>query len=746
MLNVEELRKKLMFRLRKGKREFATKSMHFVEHPLKAGTELLIGPNKYQVDRDAFLVIIDEAPGAFWTHPVCYELHEVETGEVRIIREKYPLEKPELEFELVALHIPDLPHLKKGESEDFFKVPHIELEKLEERFGTSSFDLSRPCISNRHALFVAGMDNMPHFHTDFVIMRTVLIERYGYDPANIIIVMGDGTGYSDLPVDHPGTVAGLDAALDAYVQGGARELGSDDNLFLYTFNHGDWDGKDASLCMHPNWDSYYDYQLVAKLNNIHCGSLIVAMNQCHSGGFVTKVLSTTGSTQVAIMTACAKDQSAYPTSVGSHGYLSVALYTALNWAFPATISTSFPGYTTGSITVQDINGDGMVSAEEAWHYVHDMMHANHLATINGSETPQWGETPAGAGANLFWGGPDIEVEDGIPWWESPDVYLHDPTVIPDEITAVPSHPANWGDSYRPDMINRIVARVHNTGCAPCRNITVEFRAMSFGVGGGTTLVGTFSLEDIDPGHHAFAWVDWNFPSSLIHRCIMVRADCMGDPALPFSTSNIPTDDNQAQRNLDPLFFAPSFGDLERVEQVIERTFTIRNDLDEDGIFGVSLSKSKFRSRHIRAVIPDLESLRRMPLKSGQANEINVRFVVLPGSRIGEKLHFPLEIRRVRPKPTVVGGVTFVLEVAIGRLEGRILSRERIPVMEGSVTIENIKQPGQKYSAKVSINGTFSFTNVNPGSYRISARCKAGHARGSVFIEPNSVTKKVLLLE
>ena len=750
MLDIEKLRKKLKYRLEKEKREFATKSMHLVESPLKAGTELFVGPHKYPVPKDTFLVIIDEAPGAYWTHPVRYELHDIETGEVTVIHEEYPLEMPDIKEELVTLHTPDLPQLKKKGDEDFFEVPQLELGELEEQMATISYGLSCPCAAHKHALFVAGMDNMPDFHNDFVNMKDILVERYGYDPNNIAIAMGSGPpGYDDLPVGYPGTVAGLDQALNEYAPGGTQELGPDDTLFLYTFNHGGWDGTNAYLCMHPSWGSYYDYQLLSKLNNIHCGNLIVVMNQCHSGGFIDQVVTTTGPDQVSIMTACRYDQCAFRAATGgAHGYFSVVLYTALNWGFPDTIDPAFPGWLDGTITSHDINSDGMISAEEAWQFVHDMMHANHFATINGWETPQSAASPMEASDIMFWGLPDIEVEDGTPWWESPDIYLHNPGVIPDGYTANPQHQANWGDSYHPDTVNRIVARVHNKGCAPARNISVEFRAFSFGTGGGLTVLGTFWIDNIDPGHHEFAWVDWNFPSNLVHKCIKVRADCAGDPAEPFGTS-ITADDNQAQRNVDPLYSAPSPVNREPAGKVIERTFTVCNDLDTEAVFRISLSKDKYRSRLVQAEVlkaeSGLESLPDITLKPGEVKKIRIRFSISPKAQKGEKSHYEVAVQRIRPKPTALGGVSFVIEIAEGHLEGRIVSRRKMPITKGTVTIRNIKQMGQKYSAEVKTNGTFSFGNIDPGPYRIQAKCKEGTAKGSVLVKPNTITGKVLRL-
>ncbi len=740
-LRIEELKRKLRYRIENEPREFAESSVHLLERPLKSGTILLIGPNKYEVPNDAFLVIIDQAPGAFWTHPVRYELHDVATGEVRAIPEKYPLESPDIKGELVAVHIPNLPWLKKEEPRDFLKASPINFAELERQLATKSFGVQLAQCSNGYALFFAGMDNMPHFHTDFVIMRDLLINRYGYDSANIIIVMGDGTGYVDLPVNFAGDTAGLDAGLDAFAAGGSHALGASDNLFLFTFNHGGADAGGSFLCMAPSWGSYSAAQLKAKLDNIQCGQLIVAMNQCNSGGFISDVIATTGPAQVSIMTACRNDQSAYPSGGGgSHGYLAAAMAVALNWSFPTGVTATFPGYSAGPVTVQDSNNDGLVSAEEAWHYVEDMMTANHGPTISGIETPQWGVSSASAGASLFWGRPNLLVQDGTPWWESPDVFLHDPAVLPDDTTVGSS--ADWGDYYHPDVLNRVVACVHNGGCAPARNVTVEFRAMSFGTGGGTTLIGTYVINNIDPGHHAYAYVDWNFSSALVHRCVMVRADCLGDPAMPFG-SPIDTDDNQAQRNLDPLF--GHFGEAAEKKQIIERTFRIGNPGLREAVFTIVAGKGRVTTDLIRPVLPKKE-FEKITLKPKEQKELTIRFEISPKVERGQKLHFPLEVFMLEPDRRSMGGVSFTIEIADGRLEGRLVNRDRTVLKDGKVTIRNIKQTNLQYSSTVGRLGSFSFPHIVPGPYRISAECGRLTGRGSVFVAPNRVTTKVLSVE
>ncbi|MFA5309556.1 MAG: carboxypeptidase regulatory-like domain-containing protein [Dehalococcoidales bacterium] len=745
-MTIEELRKQLLRRLDKEKEWFTRRSLHYLVRPLEAKTQLVIGPNKYTVGKESFLVFIDEEPGAYWTHPVRYELYETGSGKVTTIIEKFPLEAPEAAKELEALHIPDLPHLKPKEKDDFLAG---EAAPRQDGPTSISYDLTSTCAPHRHALLIAGMNNMVDFYNDFANMYQILVERYGYDPANIAVAMGDGTSYADLPVDYDGTAAGINAALDAYAAGGAHPLGADDSLFLYTFNHGDNDGTNSSLCLWPSWGSYYDYQMAAKLNNIHCGDLIVAMNQCHSGGFIDDVLGSTGPTHISIMTTCKDTESGWPASTGSHGYFSVVLCTALNWdfpdaTFPAPIPATLPGYSAGIIDAQDTDLNDGVCAQEAFNYVKTMMETYHYATIGGYETPQWGESAAGIGGSMYWGLPHIDVEDGTPsWWESPDVFLNDPAVTPSDATSWPASPFYWADYYHPDTINRMVARVHNTGCAPMRNVSVEFRVTSSGVGGGTSLIGTGYIDDfINPGQHGYAYVDWDFPSPLIHHCIMVRASCILDPAM-FWGAPITSDDNQAQRNVDPAYGAP--GNTNPVKTII-RTMEVRNDFEKEAVLTIAVGKVEPGTKHITPEIEKAEALRGLKMKPGQTQVITVRFNLNAEAEVGDKIRFPVIVRRDKPAPAVLGGVTFTVEIARGRLEGHIFSRARLPVKEGSVTIDNMKQPGFTYATKVNTRGRFSFKDIAPGPYQIQAECQHGRAKGSVYVNANTITEKALFLQ
>ncbi|MGJ5818703.1 carboxypeptidase-like regulatory domain-containing protein [Paludibaculum fermentans] len=745
-LTREELTGKLLARVAREPREFSTKTIHLVERAMPARTMLHIGSDQEEVTSESFLVIIDEAPGAYWTHPVRYELHDVETGAIRVIQSKYPLENPEFTDEIVAVHIPDLPQLKKPKDAHFFELPPLRVEDVLERTGTASYDLPSSQAAHRYALFVTGMDNMPDFHNDFVRMRDLLIDRYGYDPAHITIAMGAPSVWSDLLVDYAGTIAGLDAALDSYAPGGTRVLSADDHLFLYTFDHGGSDAGQAYLCMAPTWNQHYpSSRMKQKLDNIHCGELIVAMNQCYSGGFVTDVLTSTGPGSIAILTACSDSQNAYPSGASSAGgYFSGVLVASLNWGFPASIPADFPGFTAGELTWHDSNGDGMICAEDAWNFVQTEMYAHHSTTISGIETPQYGVSAAGVGTNLFWGKPDLRVMDSAApyWWESPDIFLVDPATTPTDLNTVPGNPTFWGDNYHPDTPNRLVARVHNFGCAPARNVAVELRVMSFGAGGGTSVVGSPTVTNVNPGHHDYAWVDWNFPSALIHRCAMARATCPGDPAAPFGTDML-LDDNQAQRNMDPAYCAPQ--SQQQKPMVIEKVFLLHNRLRQSAVFTVK-PVGRLEGRLAKATMEGLEPDSKITLKAGEKRKIKVAFQIREGAELGEKFRFPVEIKRMNPEPMALGGVTIHVEVAIGRLEGTVVAKDRRVFAEGSVKLANIKQPELAYEAKLDRRGRFSLKDIVPGPYTMVANCPEGFGQASVFVEPNRITRSIIRLE
>ena len=78
-------------------------SVYMYSFPLKGGHELRIGPNRYKIENDSYLVFVDLMHDANFTHPVRYELHNVNDGSVRSIEEEFPIADPEIERKLTPV-------------------------------------------------------------------------------------------------------------------------------------------------------------------------------------------------------------------------------------------------------------------------------------------------------------------------------------------------------------------------------------------------------------------------------------------------------------------------------------------------------------------------------------------------------------------------------------------------------------------------------------------------------------------
>lgn len=91
------------YKLLKGREHVAVYIKHL---PLKAGTDLRIGYNSYKIENDSILVFIDLIHEANFSHPVIYELHSVDDGQIRTINEEWPIADPEMERNLIPFILP----------------------------------------------------------------------------------------------------------------------------------------------------------------------------------------------------------------------------------------------------------------------------------------------------------------------------------------------------------------------------------------------------------------------------------------------------------------------------------------------------------------------------------------------------------------------------------------------------------------------------------------------------------------
>ncbi len=91
------------YRRLKGRERIA---LAILETPVKGGSDVQIGYNKYKVEKDAYLVFIDLMHNANFQHPVLYELHDLQDGSVQTIEEKFPLADAKLERSLKYYILP----------------------------------------------------------------------------------------------------------------------------------------------------------------------------------------------------------------------------------------------------------------------------------------------------------------------------------------------------------------------------------------------------------------------------------------------------------------------------------------------------------------------------------------------------------------------------------------------------------------------------------------------------------------
>ena len=140
----------------------------------------------------------------------------------------------------------------------------------------------------------------------------------------------------------------------------------------------------------------------------------------------------------------------------------------------------------------------------------------------------------------------LEIDDGDPWWLSPDVWA-----VPNDPTGAPGTPIAGQPTY-------LWARVHNTGGDDAVNATVRFywanpattvnRSTATAVGSANVTIPAGGVQEV------LCLTPW-VPSYVNdgHECIIAEAfQDFADPLPPGVDFQVPTDRHTAQRNLAVL--------------------------------------------------------------------------------------------------------------------------------------------------------------------------------------------------
>jgi hypothetical protein len=356
-----------------GKRIYVTQEIAPAGTVIKCGRYTLTLPL-----RNGWLFFIDDNPWANWTHSCRYVFVDSETQNFAIYSAKM-LPDNIGEFELLI---------------------DVETPTNQRDSSTSILNLTRDIDTtnqgacahpeNCYAVIISGGINQNanwiRYWNDSSAIYTTLTQVYGYRDDHIYVLMSDGTdpgddrhrydgtydsspldldGDGDDDIDYSATQANITTVFNTL----RNTLDWEDSLFIYTTDHGGQTaGQDVYLCL---WgEDIDDDELATEVDKVTCGSIMIVMEQCHSGGFVDD-LSACGRT---IATACSHDESSWAMPPDY-------LYDEFVYYWTAAVRGQFPD---GTPVDADTNDDGFVSMREAFDYAY----AN-----DGWVTGRWHGTP-----------------------------------------------------------------------------------------------------------------------------------------------------------------------------------------------------------------------------------------------------------------------------------------------------------------------------------------------------------------
>jgi len=385
------------------------------------------------------------------------------------------------------------------------------------------------------------------------------------------------------------------------------------------------------------------------------------------------------------------------------------------------------------------------------------------------------------------GYPAMGIDDGSPWYESPDIYIN--TID--------------NDLYTPGATETIHIIVHNTGThfVTCFGIG----AKHFGTGIGQTEA--FSTGNPTYGTTPFTSVllpeasyDYSYPQEFTldttHRCIRARVQLTPLALADFDESgewSVIARANEAQRNIDPFVTAPApapppapeqaqepdpdpepdaedtenTGDrsLKNLRGFKEHIYSIQNTFKQKRKFRLVLNKEFEKYSKIVNVkflrLAEKKGEKSVPLKilnkpyphipflleSGEIAEIVFYLAVKPKTVIEKEIRLPMEIlvditgrkvEKLRKSPFLkldrnfapVGGITVKVSTMAFSIQGRVLDKKEKPAAGARVFIRTVNGR-QAAVLKTDKKGCYSMKGINPDSYRMYAAIKDLYSKDKI---------------
>jgi hypothetical protein len=606
-------------------------------------------------------------------------------------------------------------------------------------YANMSASITRPTADRYHALLFVGVCNRERYVLSLNRWTNLLNQMYGYPLANIRILVGTYSGWASMvtgtDVTYNATRAQLDTALADYAAGGAHALGANDNLFIFTYNHGgnDADSLGSYLCCENFTTKYYASDLATRIGAIHCRQIVLFAAQCESGGFVDPFIDAlwTG-TRGAVIAASRADedtQEAVSDKLFASAFNGRMVQNPLDDNIDLGItgegSTMYtiPGYHTNRV---DWGPTGVISTREAFNWVYDH-YVNH---IHSNPTYAWiTEEPlyrqkdwmeADQPLHIRLGEPDLVLQDcaadtgeepstcANPW-QSPDVY-------PDNTDQFPTTGPN---EYVPAHENRFFVRTANRGTAPSDDVWRVLEVRGLGFTGGPVgppridrAIETVATETasarLRPGRAHSQYQRILIGGDFGHGCISAAA-FSGVDQMSHGLWNIVPDNDQAQCNLDPASVSGSVpvdsSDTNSNAGTIIRTIPVFTP--EGGTFELRIGEPDKK-----LPVKILAKQTKLALRKGQRGEFRLEIQVAPKTPDGlEGRHSVAIIRNKK----IVGGVTFQIKVATA--SARIFVHDNRGQDVPKATVE-LRHPGDPriLTAVTDGKGIASFGPLNPGFY------------------------------
>lgn len=355
----------------------------YISNTIVASGSIVGFRNETSPDYDSWLIFIDDLPKANWAHPCRYAYVNIADSSYVVYERRMPPYLSQMSLltekrEVVGNH-------------ELFNIP----TRTNNGFSANH---------NYAVILNGGINasyNYERYWNDCSAIYSTLVNVYNYPRDNIYVLMSDGTDPGDdLLTSHDSISSPLDLNNDHIddIQYAATKdnlnlvfnelrerMSSDDELFIFTMDHGDWIDSTSVIYLWGNDSTaiYRPGELSNALNRLNCAKINICMGQCNSGGFINAL----SANNRVITTACGTFEPSYPLNDS---------YDAFVYYWVSAVTGSEPD---GTPVNADTNYDGYVSMSEAFNYVvsHDYS----------GEYPHYNSNPQDLGASLLLKSSDV---------------------------------------------------------------------------------------------------------------------------------------------------------------------------------------------------------------------------------------------------------------------------------------------------------------------------------------------------